>query len=65
MIQSRVVVPQKHFFLVINPREQFFQRKIFHESNCGQPFLNETLFLRRALATIKCIYKMCFTDISI
>ena len=32
VIQSRVVVPKKHFVLVINCREQFFQSTVFHES---------------------------------
>ena len=40
VIQSKVVVPKKHFLLVTNRREQFFRGTIFHESGCDQPFLN-------------------------
>ena len=65
MIQSRLVVPKKHLFLVINRREQFFQSIKFHESSCGQSFLNGYAILRRALATVNCMYKMYLTDISI
>ena len=33
VIQSRVVVLKKHFFLVINGMEQFFQSRAFPESS--------------------------------
>ena len=49
VIQSRLVVPKKHFYLVdycINFREQFFfsecRVSLFYKSSCGQPFLNGT-----------------------
>ena len=58
MIQSRVVVPKNHFFLVFNRSERFFHSTVFHESSCGTPFFNE---YGRVFAFINSIYKMYFT----
>ena len=63
MIQSRVVVPKKHFFLVVNRREHFFRVQYFTKVVAANHFSIDKLFLRRALATINCIYKMNLTDL--
>ena len=63
MIQSRVVVPQKHFFLVGYLREDFFRAQYFTKVVAANHSSTDTLFLARALATINCIYKMNFTDL--
>ena len=63
MIQSRVVVPQKHFFLVGYLREDFFRAQYFTKVVAANHSSTDTLFLRRALATINCIYKMNLTDL--
>ena len=62
MIQSRVVVPQKHFFLVGYLREDFFRAQYFTKVVAANHSSTDMLFLRRALATINCIYKMNLTD---
>ena len=59
MIQSKVAVPKKHFFLVINRREQFFQSTMFHESSCGQPFLNGYAISQRS----SCNHKLYISDV--
>ena len=63
MIQSRVVVPQKHFFLVGYLREDFFRAQYFTKVVAANHSSTDTLFLRRALATINCIYKMNLADL--
>ena len=63
MIQSRVVVPQKHFFLVGYLREDFFRAQYFTKVVAANHSSTDTLFLRRALATINCIYKMNLIDL--
>ena len=63
VIQSRVVVLQKHFFLVVNRREHFFRAQYFTKVVAANHSSIDTLFLRRALATINCIYKMNLTDL--
>ena len=63
MIQSRVVVPQKHFFLVGYLREDFFRAQYFTKVVAANHSSTDTLFLRRALATVNCIYKMNLTDL--
>ena len=63
MIQSRVVVPQKHFFLVGYLREDFFRAQYFTKVVAANHSSTDTLFLRRARATINCIYKMILTDL--
>ena len=61
VIQSRVVVLQKHFFLAVNRREHFFRAQYFTKVVEANHSSMNTLFLRRALATITCIYKMNLT----
>ena len=63
MIQSRVVVPQKHFFLVGYLREDFFRAQYFTKVVAANHSSTDTLFLRRALATINCIHKVNLTDL--
>ena len=63
MTQSRVAVPQKHFFLVGYLREDFFSAQYFTKVVAANHSSTDTLFLRRALATINCIYKMNLTDL--
>ena len=63
MIQSRVVVPKKHFFLVVNRREHFFRVQYFTKVVAVNHSSIDTLFLRTALATINCIHKMNLTDL--
>ena len=62
VIQSRVVVLQR-FFLVVNRREHFFRAQYFTKVVAANRSSIDTLFLRRALATINCIYKMNLTDL--
>ena len=62
VIQSRVVVLQR-FFLVVNRREHFFRAQYFTKVVAANHSSIDTLFLRRALATINCIYKMNLTDL--
>ena len=59
--QSRIV-PQKHFFLVGYLREDFFRAQYFTKVVAANHSSTDTLFLRRAIATINCIYKMNLTD---
>ena len=61
VIQNRVVVLEKHFFLVVNRREYFFRAQYFRKVVAVNHSSIDTLFLRRALATINCIYKMNLT----
>ena len=61
VIQSRVVVLQKHFFLVVNRREYFLRAQYFTKVVAVNHSSIDTLFLRRALATINCKYKMNLT----
>ena len=61
VIQNRVVVLEKHFFLVVNRREHFFRAQYFRKVVAVNHSSIDTLFLRRALATINCIYKMNLT----
>ena len=61
VIQSRLVVLQKHFFLVVNRREHFFRAQYFTKVVAANHSSINTLFLRRAFATINCIYKMNLT----
>ena len=63
MIQSRVVFPQKYFFLVGYLREDFFSAQYFTKVVATNHSSTDTLFLRRALATINCIYKMNLADL--
>ena len=63
MIQSRVVVPKKHFFLVVNRREHFFRVQYFTKVVAANHFSIDKLFLRGAIATINCIYKMNLTNL--
>ena len=63
VIQSRVLVLQKHFFLVVSRREHFFRAQYFTKVAAANHSSIDTLFLRRALATINCIYKMNLTDL--
>ena len=63
VVQNRVVVLQKHFFLVVNRREHFFRAQYFTKVVAANHSSIDTLFLRRALATINCIYKMNLTDL--
>ena len=63
MIQNRVVVSQKHFFLVGYLREDFFKAQYFTKVVAANHSSTNTLFLRRALATINCIYKMNLADL--
>ena len=63
MIQSRVVVPKKHFFLVVNRREYFFRVQYFTKVVAANHSSIDKLFPRRALATINCTYKMNLTDL--
>ena len=63
MIQSRAVVPQKHLFLVGYLREEFFRGQYFTNVVAAKHSSTETLFLRRALAAINCMYKMNLTDL--
>ena len=58
VIQSRVVVPQNHFFLVRYLREDFFRAQYFKKVVAANHSSTDMLFLRRALATINCIYKI-------
>ena len=59
--QSRVVVLQKQFFLVVNRREHFFKAQYFTKVVAANHSSIDTLFLGRALATINCIYKITLT----
>ena len=61
VIQSRVVVLEKHFFLAVNCREHFFGAQYFRKVVAANHSSIDTLFLRRALATINYIYKMNLT----
>ena len=63
MIQSRVVVPQKTFFPSRLSQGRFFQSTIFTKVVAANYSATNTLFLRRALATINCIHKMNLTDL--
>ena len=63
MIQSRVVVPQKHFFLVGYLRQDFFRAQYFTKVIAVNYSSTDMLFLRRALAMINCIYKMNLADL--
>ena len=63
MIQSRVVVPKKHFFLVVNRRKHFFRVQYFTKVVAANNSSIDKLFLRRALATINCTYKMNLADL--
>ena len=63
MIQSRVVVPQKKIFLVGYLKEDFFRAQHFTKVVGAIHSSTDTLFLRRAIATINCIYKMNLTDL--
>ena len=62
MIQSRVIVPQKHFFLVGYIRD-FFRAQYFTKVVAANHSSTDTLFLRKGPATINCIYKMNLTDL--
>ena len=54
---------------VFNRREQFsseYSVSLFHESSCAHPILNGyTIYFKRALATMNCVYAMYLTDISV
>ena len=63
MIKSRVAVHQKYFFLVGYVREDFFRAQYFTKVVAVNHSSADTLFLKRAVATIKCIYKMNLTDL--
>ena len=63
MIQSRVVVPQKHFFLIGYFREDIFWAQYFTKVVAANQSSTDTLLLWRALATINFIYKMNLTDL--
>ena len=63
VIQSRVVVTQKHFFLVGYLKEDFFRAQYFTKVVAANHSSTDTLFLRKALATVNCIYKMNLTDL--
>ena len=63
MIQSRVVVPQKHFFLVGYLREDFFRAQYFTRVVAANHSSTDMLSLKRAIATINCIYKMNLADL--
>ena len=63
MIQIRVVFPQKHFSLVVCLREDFFKAQYFTKVIATNHSSTDTLFLRRALATINCTYKKNLTDL--
>ena len=63
MIQSRVVALQKHFFLVGYLSEDFFRAQCVTRVVAANHSSTDTLFLRKALATINCIYKMNLTDL--
>ena len=56
MIQSRVAVPQKHFFLVGYLRKDFFIAQYFTKVVAANHSPTDTLFLRKAFATINCLY---------
>ena len=60
VIQSRVVF-QKYFFLVVNCREHFSRALYFTKVVAVNHSSTDTLFFRRALETINCIYKMNLT----
>ena len=62
MIQSRVVT-KKHFFLVGYLWEDFFRAQYFTKVVAANHSSTDTLFLRRALETINCIYEMNLTDL--
>ena len=62
MIQNRVVVPQKHFFLVAYLMEYFFRVQYFTKIVAVKDSSTDTLLLRRALAIINGIYKINLTD---
>ena len=63
MIQIRVVVPQKHFFLIGYFREDIFWAQYFTKVVAANQSSTDTLLLWRALATINFIYKMNLTDL--
>ena len=63
MTQSRVAVPQKHFFLVGYLREDFFSAQYFTKVVAANHSSTATPSLRRALATINCICKMNLTEL--
>ena len=63
VIQGRVDVPWKHFLFVGYLREDFFRAQYFAKVFAANHSSSDTLFLRRALATINCIYKMNLTDL--
>ena len=61
VIQIRVAAPKKYFFLVVNRGEHFLRVQYFTKVVVANHFSINKLFLRRALATINCIYKMNLT----
>ena len=63
MIQSRVVVPQEHFFLVGYLREDFFRAQHITKVIAANHSSTDPLSLRRGFETINCIYKMNLTDL--
>ena len=63
MIQSRVVVPEKHFFFVGYLSEDFFRAQYFTKVVAANHSSTDTLFLRRTLATTNYIYKINLTDL--
>ena len=63
MIQSKVVVPQKYFLFVGYLREDFFRAQYFKTVVAANHSSTDTLFLRRAIATVNGIYKMNLTDL--
>ena len=56
LVQSRVVVPKKHFFLITNCKEQFFRVQYFTKEVVANHSSMDKSFLRGALATINGIY---------
>ena len=65
LIQSRVVFLKIIFSLQLIPGNSFFRVQYFTKVVAVNYSSMDTLFLRRALTTINCIYKMYLTDISI
>ena len=61
VVQSTVVILQNHFFLVVSHREHFFRAQYYAKVVAVNHSSIDTLFLRRALATTNCIYKMNLT----
>ena len=61
-IKIKIYFKKECFFLVGYLREGFFRVQYFTKVVAVKHSSTNTLFLRRALATINCIYKMNLTD---